>query len=55
MKQKFLLTYQKVQVIVHIVEQATDHCSQMDHFVGPVFFEEFSRRLQIAVIAPNEE
>lgn len=40
-----LLTYQKIQIIVHVVEQPTDHSSQMDHFVWPVFLEQLFRRL----------
>lgn len=48
-----LPAHQKVQIIIHIVEQAADHRGQMDHFVWSVFVEESSRRCQITSTKEN--
>lgn len=40
--------YQKIQVVVHVVEQTTDHGRQVNYVGGFVFFEQIFRRLQIA-------
>lgn len=39
------IDYQKIQVVVHVVEQTADHGRQVDYVGGLVFFEQTFCRL----------
>lgn len=44
-----VIYYQKIQIIAHVMKQPTNHCRQMDYFVGSNALEQPPGCLQITV------